>query len=150
MITNVNVRNPAPVDRSRIPVFTGFYTFQVVGLGISEPSTSMSFRVRSCLFQKVRLRWTPSLQHNGKDVVSYRLKHETWLEHQELLQQPIVCQLKNQSPPCEGVKWWKKGRNHQEDGVFLNVFSLVYTFKAGSICSWRFFFLWKVQMVSVS
>ena len=28
---------------------------------------------------KVRLRWTPPLQHNGKDVVSYRLKHDEGL-----------------------------------------------------------------------
>ena len=31
-------RNPAPVDRWFIPLFTGFYTFQVVSR-ISEPST---------------------------------------------------------------------------------------------------------------
>ena len=35
----VDGRNPAPVAMENIPVFTWFYTFQVVGLGISEPST---------------------------------------------------------------------------------------------------------------
>jgi len=32
-------RNPTPVDVVDIPIFIGFYTSQVVGLGISEPST---------------------------------------------------------------------------------------------------------------
>ena len=37
----VDGRNPAPVEGKvvEIPLFTGFYTSQVVGLGISEPST---------------------------------------------------------------------------------------------------------------
>ena len=35
----VDGRNPAPVDMVNIPLFTGFYTSQVVGNGISEPST---------------------------------------------------------------------------------------------------------------
>ena len=36
----VDGRNPKqPVDMVNIPLFTGFYTSQVVGLGISEPST---------------------------------------------------------------------------------------------------------------
>ena len=32
-------RNPAPVDMENLPLFTGLYVSQVVGLGISQPST---------------------------------------------------------------------------------------------------------------
>ena len=51
-VPTIDGRNPAPVDMENLPLFTGFYVSQVVGTGISQPSTVWTGRFFSqrCLY----------------------------------------------------------------------------------------------------